>query len=54
MTVPVQDEPEADEGAARLALAALAMYGEDIVTAVEAAFDETCLVQNALEDRAIA
>lgn len=52
MTVPVQDELEADEDAARQA--ALAMYGEHIVTAAEAAFDETCLVQNALEDRASA
>lgn len=52
MTVPVQDEPEADEDAGRQA--ALAMYGEDVVTAAETAFDETCLVQNALEDRASA
>lgn len=43
---------EVDEEAARLA--AIELYGEDVVAAADAAFDEACLLQAALEQRTIA
>jgi hypothetical protein len=43
---------EVDEQAARLA--AIELYGGDVVVAGDAAFDEACLLRAALEQRTIA